>query len=339
MIRNFVHVDDIYAYTGSLPTGCIYCIRGTKIVIFVTGLCDDKCFYCPVSQHKLGYDVVYVDEEKASTISDIINEAFRVGAEGASITGGDPLLRPSRTIRIIRNLKEVFGDKFHIHLYTSGRYATASILRELEDAGLDEIRFHPTEEWLYDKIRTAIAVRNNMSVGVEIPILPDKVDKIKELILWLDNMGVDFINLNELEVSESNIVRLRIRNYDIVIGRSVVKGSYSAGLELVKWARKNTKRVSVHFCPARYKDMVQMRNRMIRKSIRIHTWFEEPTPQGTLRVGVVNAKLCRKVVCGPCIDSKCITHPRMANLFDGDVLEISPSTNRFIQLERLLRKV
>ena len=45
-----------------MARGCELCFAGFKAVIFVTGLCDDGCYYCPVSRNKLGYNLFYVNE-------------------------------------------------------------------------------------------------------------------------------------------------------------------------------------------------------------------------------------------------------------------------------------
>jgi len=313
--RKLVITPGVYAYVGDLPQGCKLCIQGTKMVIFITGVCHDKCFYCPVSRERFGKPVAYADEEPVHKLEDLVDEALRIGADGASITGGDPLVALDRTIRAIKLLKELFGETFHIHLYTSGRYATASVLRELERAGLDEIRFHPTAPWLLKRIETAVKVLGRTRMGVEVPVLPDKVDELRSLIKWLDEIGVEFINLNEAEVSPSNIVELMKRGYRVHRGAPVVLGSEEAAIELVKWALENTKRITVHYCPARYKDKVQMRIRLLRKALRVSKPYEEYDLQGMLRAKrvPVNPEYLRLVEegYGEVIDGYVVFTPRL----------------------------
>jgi len=282
--RRFHLIPGVYAYVGRLPKGCRLCIQGTKMVIFITGVCHDNCFYCPVSPERFGRQVAYADEEPLQSIEDLVDEALRIGADGASITGGDPLVALEKTVRTIRVLKEVFGDEFHIHLYTSGRYATSDVLRELEESGLDEIRFHPTAPWLMERIERAVKLLRRVRVGVEVPVLPDRVEELKSMIKWLDDIGVEFINLNEVEVSPLNVLRLSERGYRVSKDAPVVEGSEEAAIEIVKWALNNTRRISVHYCPAGYKDSVQMRIRLIRKALRVMKPYEELTSQGMLRV-------------------------------------------------------
>src|SRR5881628_3489363 len=42
---------------GALPVGCRQCTDGSKMVLFVTGICSFHCFYCPVSDEKMYKDV------------------------------------------------------------------------------------------------------------------------------------------------------------------------------------------------------------------------------------------------------------------------------------------
>ena len=106
---------------GELPTGCKFCVKGEKLVLFITGICNRNCFYCPLSEQKKNKDVVYANEweTKPNQFDVIIKEAKLTNAKGAGITGGDPLLVCERTCSTIKKLKKAFGKKFHIHLYTS----------------------------------------------------------------------------------------------------------------------------------------------------------------------------------------------------------------------------
>ena len=66
------------------------------------------------------------------------------------------------TIFYINELKNDFGEHFHIHLYRSGVNFTPEIAFDLMEAGLDEIRFHPTEENFH---RIQYALDRGMRVG------------------------------------------------------------------------------------------------------------------------------------------------------------------------------
>ncbi len=264
-----------------MAVGCKLCFPGLKAVIFVTGLCDDGCYYCPVSREKLGHDVFYVNEEPVSGIEEALVEVARTGAAGASITGGDPLTRPQRVLTLIRGLKEWFGSSFHIHLYTSGRYATPALLRALDRAGLDEIRFHPTLPRLTERIGVARRL-TSMSVGVEIPVGPGLISWAKKIILEAERQGAEFVNLNELEFVEPNAKHLLARGLRESRKRPfTVEGALEAALEVVAWASENVS-IPVHFCPASFKDSIQTRNRLRRLAKIDARWCEKPTGKGTL---------------------------------------------------------
>ena len=107
-----------YSYNlGLLPKGCQMCVKGEKLVLFVTGLCPRKCCFCPVSDDKYGRDVIYANERRVFTSDDLIKEAELMNAKGMGITGGDPLTKLERTTRFIKKLKEKFGKEFHIHYW------------------------------------------------------------------------------------------------------------------------------------------------------------------------------------------------------------------------------
>ena len=129
-----------------LPEGCIQCLEGRKLVLFVTGICRQGCFYCPLPESRMGKDVVYANERKLSDVNAIgeaIEEARLSDSTGMGITGGDPLVVLDRTIDYIKAFKKHFGKKFHCHIYLTTKEVTKDKLEKLGKAGLDEVRFHP----------------------------------------------------------------------------------------------------------------------------------------------------------------------------------------------------
>jgi len=274
-----------------LPKGCQLCVRGEKLVLFTTGKCPRGCFYCPLSQWRRE-DVVYANERPVKTLDDIIEEAIIQGARGAGVTGGDPMARLDRTVQYIRGLKEAFGGDFHVHLYTTGALATKKNLEKLYDAGLDEIRFHPDlfnpNSKLFkveiENIKNAFDF--DWDVGGEIPAVPGQFERMKWYAEFLDSLDAKFLNVNELEFSETNLRNLLERNYRPISNESsAIKGSLELGLKLLEWGEENTS-LSYHLCTAKLKDAVQLRNRLRRMARNVARPYMEITEDGTLRFGI-----------------------------------------------------
>ena len=53
---------------GTLSKGCQLCVKGSKLVLFLTGLCPRSCYYCPISDKKYKKDVTYADEWPTNNI-------------------------------------------------------------------------------------------------------------------------------------------------------------------------------------------------------------------------------------------------------------------------------
>ncbi|MFH0862681.1 MAG: radical SAM protein [Candidatus Altiarchaeota archaeon] len=276
---------------GRLPDGCRSCVKGAKLVLFATGVCGMRCWYCPISERKNGRDVVVANEWWVKKDSEILQEARLIGAEGAGITGGDPLCRLDRTIRYIRLLKKAFGKKFHIHLYAPTTHTTANALARLHKAGLDEIRFHPW--FLEGKPRLepiAEALRYDWDVGCEIPVIPGRYRETVEVIKSVDNVGVKFLNLNQFEVSETNAKAMQERGYEAESDESfAVKGSGRMAIKLLEYCAKNTK-IRVHYCTVTLKDRVQLRNRLKRRAKNVAEEYDIVTDEGLLIRGAVYLK-------------------------------------------------
>lgn len=267
---------------GELPRGCEYCLRGRKAVIFVTGLCPRNCFYCPLSSEKKGRDVFYVNEVRVGSLKDMVREVSISAVEGAGLTGGDPLVRLQRTLRIIETLKREFGRGFHIHLYTSGVMLNDKVLRLLIGVGLDELRIHPPPEILDTTIAVVKNYVNALDIGFELPVIPGEEGYLTAVIAKLEDAGIKFLNLNELEFSETNYAALLQRGYEVSDDYISARGSRETALRVLSFARSRGACISVHFCPAVSKDRYQTSLRLFRRAIVTALPFEHVTDYGTL---------------------------------------------------------
>jgi pyruvate formate-lyase activating enzyme-like uncharacterized protein len=270
-------VGSVYSY---LPRGCQICRQGAGMVLFVTGRCERECFYCPISAERRGRDLVFADEQPVGKPEEILDEARAIGALGTGITGGEPLLRLDFILECLALLKRELGREHHVHLYT-GILPPFPILKRLRLAGLDEIRFHPPASmWkspagLREALRAARSL--GMEAGVEIPALAP-APEIVEAVRSEDA----FLNLNQLEFSETNLHALRQRGFqpeDLCFG--------AAGSEQLAREHFLLEGVKVHYCPSRFKDAVQLRERLKRRAERVARPFDLVTDDGTLIHGII----------------------------------------------------
>lgn len=258
------------------------------MVLFVTGLCDSSCYYCPLSEEKIGKDAIFADEMPISNEQDILFETDAIRGEGAGISGGDPLCTLERTLDYIRLLKSNYGKDFHIHLYTSKTTVDRESLEQLREAGLDEIRFHPqTSDW--SGIENALEV--GLVVGLEVPAIPGQFEKLKQIVIRAEKLGLSFVNMNELEASETNFANLKAQGMRLTdLASASIQGSAEVAKELLSWATKSLSKLSIHFCSARYKDGVQMRNRLERRLEQTMREFEQRDEDDALLVlGIIRA--------------------------------------------------
>jgi len=263
------------------------------MVLFVSGLCRFRCFYCPVSPARNQLDVVYANERRVRSDDDVLEEARAIGAAGTGITGGDPLGVVDRVEHYIRLLKGEFGSDHNIHLYT--HEPNPEKLARLAAAGLDEFRLH-IPHYLWGPLssdggayRAVLEAAPDWGVrrGVEIPVLPEKEAELRRLLQALDGIGVDFVNLNELEFSETNEEKMRARGYRVDPRNGWgVRGSRAVAERLV---RELSLSVPVHYCSSRFKDGVQLRQRLLRRAERTAPSFAARTEDGTVILGIVEA--------------------------------------------------
>ncbi len=249
------------------------------MVLFVTGMCDRRCWYCPLSKERKGRDVVFANDRQVTSPAECISEAEVMSALGTGVTGGEPLLVPDRVADYCRTLKSRFGTEHHIHLYTGRAPGDRDLL--LLRGLVDEIRMHPPHA-LWAGIsetpyaRSAQRARElGFSVGIEVPALPG-LDHLQEALPLLD-----FLNINELEWGESCAAAMRRRGLEPRDGlANAVSGSRAWGKEILSHEK-------VHWCPSVFKDSVQLRERLKRIAANTARPFDEVTDDGTVIYGVL----------------------------------------------------
>lgn len=266
---------------NGLPEGCKYCVRGEKLVLFISGICSRNCWYCSLSDKRKNKDIILFNEKQSKSTNDFIKEIKQSNATSMGITGGDPLLFLSRTIKYAKAAKKTFGKKFHIHIYLPTKFADKNNLKKLSKY-IDEVRFNPqcsslsykensgfasiAEEDI-EKIKLASLYWKRQNIGIELPMIPEMKKDFLELITKAKDF-IGFVNLNEFELSETNMSKVT-KKYELNEGGYVIKESKKSGIWLLKQLKKQrqTNKLKVHFCTAELKNNHQFKNRLLRYKI------------------------------------------------------------------------
>ncbi|MEZ0319095.1 MAG: radical SAM protein [Pyrobaculum sp.] len=265
---------------GSLATGCDLCLLGAKSVIFITGLCPLDCFYCPVGVDRIGKDVMYVNDVPVSSVEEIPHVVAKFASTGAAITGGDPSVVAHRVRDVAYLLKKEFGDDFHIHMYTHILNLDGKRVGVIAASKVDEVRIHIiSKEQLRGREKyVKVLVASGKAVGVEVPALPGFEKQIAEAVNALVPY-ISFVNINELDVSETNIARLKALGYKIQ-GVNVM-GSIEAARKIADMIKD----VPVHICTGKTKDLVQIGARIFRHAMYTAKPWELVQDDGTVIFG------------------------------------------------------
>lgn len=260
-----IHKTKYASYcTNQLPEGCKFCVKGRKLVLFITGICSRNCYYCSLSEKRKNKDIVWANKRCCARPEEAIAEAIASRASGAGITGGDPLIVLNRTLKYAKALKSKFGKKFHIHIYLPTKLVTKEKLKKLSKY-VDEIRFHP--QFLQkdvgdeiEKVKLAGLFWKKSNIGIELPVFPNKVKETFEIIKKASPF-IDFVNLNELEISDTNFNYI-MKHYKMNKDSYTIRGSKEAGLKILKMCDKTKLNINAHLCTAETKNFYQYQNRI-----------------------------------------------------------------------------
>lgn len=250
-------------YTNRISPSCKACQIGvTSSTFFVSLKCHRDCFYC-FNPNQEGYE--YYREHTRDTVGELdalhkSNPAIR----HLALTGGEPLLFKDETYRFFSHARQKFPAA-HTRLYTCGDHIDVETLEKLQAAGLDEIRFSIRMHDLakgqtrtYDNI--AQAKKYIPNVMVEMPVLPNTLEEMIEVLLRLEALGIFGINLLEFCFPLYNAELFRVKGYKIkprpfrvlynywYAGGLPVAGSEDVCLDLVEFALDSGLKIGIHYC-------------------------------------------------------------------------------------------
>jgi pyruvate formate-lyase activating enzyme-like uncharacterized protein len=240
-----------------LSPGCRICVEGGWSCLFISGRCNCDCFYCPTDQTEFGLPTT--NSVQFRHPADYVAYLERFGFSGASISGGEPLLTPGRSLGFLQAIKRHFGARMHVWLYTNGTLLTEDLVLQLRDAGLDEIRFDiGATAYQLQALKRASGVFPTLTV--EIPAIPEEVGRLKALLGELRDAGVQHLNLHQLRLTPYNYPQLRSRGYRYLHGdKLTVLDSELAALEVLRFEREEKIGLPVNYCSFVYKNRFQAR--------------------------------------------------------------------------------
>jgi pyruvate formate-lyase activating enzyme-like uncharacterized protein len=242
-------------FFNQISKGCELCGEGTWSCLFITNKCNARCFYCPSSQLKDEVPATQsLNFETAESYAEYINF---FGFKGVSFSGGEPLLFFDRTLHYLKTIREMCSPDLYIWMYTNGILADKQKLQQLADAGLNEIRFDiGATGYRLDKVQLAKGIIPN--VTIEIPAVPEKKEKLKQMLPEMIKAGVTNLNLHQLRLTSHNAPKLLQRSYTFISAEQpVVLESELAALEIQDYARTNQMDIGINYCSFFFKNRFQ----------------------------------------------------------------------------------
>lgn len=275
---------------NSISPACVACQTGVGSATFFVSLqCHRDCYYC-FNPNQENYEY-YQDHTR-----DVIKELEQIKEQGQRIrhlalTGGEPLLHKDKAVEFFKYARSNFPEAYS-RLYTCGDHIDAQILEALRDAGLQEIRFSirmhdfsKGQRSIFDRI--ALAKEFIPYVMVEMPILPDTLDEMKEILTELDRLGLFSINLLELCYPLANADVYREKGYKVknrpfrvlydywYAGGVPVARSELVCLDLLVFALDAGLSLGVHYCSVENKQTGQIYQQNSVRSIPSTAYFSQ----------------------------------------------------------------
>jgi pyruvate formate-lyase activating enzyme-like uncharacterized protein len=109
--------------------------------------------------------------------------------------------------------------------------------------------------------------------AVEVPVIPERLAEMQDMVLKLDALGVPFLNIHELFACRENSARVAREGYrsggeggEALLWEPVA-GADEAALTLLLFALQNTTRLSTYYCSCRTQQDISARG--MRRRLRL----------------------------------------------------------------------
>ncbi len=257
-------------YSGKLSPGCQICHQGHWECVFITMECNLACEFCLRPYHQ---DDAIRHSSWVRTPGEFTEFIVDCGVRGVSFSGGEPLLSFAELMKWL-DASSLARPRPYLWLYTNGLLLTAKICKQLRDAGLDEIRFNLAATGYQNPHvlrKIEIAAEWFSALTVEIPVIPEDLPIIIEMLERWITAGVRFLNLHEL-IYEKNTDSWSMEGKRIPAvmsdGHQCFRNpdSLPAILEIIKTADSMNLPLSINACTVYGKDLqIQGRRRLYAK--------------------------------------------------------------------------
>ena len=122
------------------------------------------------------------------------------------------------------------------------------------------------------------------NITVEIPAIPEDIAQLKNMVIELDNLGVNYLNLHQMRLTPFNFKNLSTRNYTFLHGHKVtVLESELTALEIINFVFQQGLRLGVNYCSFHYKSHYQKAAFRIKTAAFVFNGQEEINQNGFIR--------------------------------------------------------
>ncbi|MDZ7667594.1 MAG: radical SAM protein [Desulfotignum sp.] len=267
--------------THGISPGCNFCGQGGWSCLFINGICNARCFYCPSVQDQTGHPMTSTLEFR--TPEEYVAYVEKFDIQAVSFSGGEPFMTFDRVVKYLKALRAKISRPLYIWMYTNGLLVTGDKLKLLAENGLDEIRFDiSANHYRLDALKKAVGVIPH--VTVEIPAIPEDLDNTRQVIRHLHDEGVNFLNLHQLRCTPFNLPKLIRRGYTFLHGPKVtVLETELTALELIRYSLDQKIALPINYCSFTFRHQFQRAGALNRNARLIQTSHQGITATGHIR--------------------------------------------------------